>query len=161
MTIAGMTISMPVFWLVLAVALTIIEVIVPGLISIFFAFGALAAMVATALHAPFWLQLVWFFVLSIASLALMRPFVRKYVNSKVTATNANSAIGREALVKETIDNLHATGAVSLDGRIWTARTEADAPVIDAGKIVRVLRIEGVKLIVEPAPDREDVNEKDA
>lgn len=155
MTIAGMTISMPMVWLALAVLLTIVEVMVPGLISAFFAFGALGAMVTAALLGPFWLQLVWFFVLSVTSLALMRPFVRRYVNSRVTPTNAGTAIGREALVEETVDNLHATGTVMLDGRVWTARTEEKAGPVEAGEIVRILRIEGVKLIVEPAENRKE------
>ena len=155
MTIAGLTISMPMVWLALAVLLTIVEVMVPGLISAFFAFGALGAMVTAALLGPFWLQLVWFFVLSVTSLALMRPFVRRYVNSRVIPTNAGTAIGREALVEETVDNLHATGTVMLDGRVWTARTEEKAGPVEAGEIVRILRIEGVKLIVEPAENRKE------
>ena len=90
-----------------------------------------------------------------ASLALTRPFVRRYVNSRVTPTNAGTAIGREALVEETVDNLHATGTVMLDGRVWTARTEEKAGPVEAGEIVRILRIEGVKLIVEPAENRKE------
>ena len=147
MTIAGMMISMPAFWLIAMVLLLIIEIIVPGIVSIFFAFGALAALLVALLHAPLWLQLVCFFIVSILTLVLTRPFVKKYVNSRVTPTNADMALGRDAIVTEAIDNLHAKGAVMLDGKIWTARTEKDTEVINAGEIVRILRIQGVKLIV--------------
>ena len=147
MMIAGTTVSMSAFWLVAMVLLLIIEMIVPGIVSIFFAFGALAALIAALLLAPMWLQLAWFFAVSILTLILTRPFVKKYVNSRVTPTNADMAVGRDAIVTEAIDNLHAKGAVMLDGKIWTARTEKDTVVINAGEIVRILRIQGVKLIV--------------
>lgn len=147
MMIAGTTVSMSAFWLIAMVLLLIIEMIVPGIVSIFFAFGALAALIAALLLAPMWLQLAWFFAVSILTLILTRPFVKKYVNSRVTPTNADMAVGRDAIVTEAIDNLHAKGAVMLDGKIWTARTEKDTVVINAGEIVRILRIQGVKLIV--------------
>ena len=145
--IAGTTVSMSAFWLIAMVLLLIIEMIVPGIVSIFFAFGALAALIAALLLAPMWLQLAWFFAVSILTLILTRPFVKKYVNSRVTPTNADMAVGRDAIVTEAIDNLHAKGAVMLDGKIWTARTEKDTVVINAGEIVRILRIQGVKLSV--------------
>ena len=147
MMIAGTTVSMSAFWLNAMVLLLIIEMIVPGIVSIFFAFGALASLIAALLHAPVWLQLAWFFAVSILTLILTRPFVKKYVNSRVTPTNADMAVGRDAIVTEAIDNLNAKGAVMLDGKIWTARTEKDTVVINAGEIVRILRIQGVKLIV--------------
>ena len=141
--------SMPVFWLVAMVVLLVVEAVVPGLISIWFAIGALAALISALFHAPLWLQLVWFFAVSILTLVLTRPFVRKYVNSRVTPTNADMAVGKEAVVTEGIDNLRGRGAVMLDGRVWTARMARDGQNAEEGDTVRVLRIEGVKLIVEP------------
>ena len=143
--------SMSVFWLVAMVVLLIVEALVPGLISIWFAIGALAALISALFHAPLWLQLVWFFAVSVLTLVLTRPFVRKYVNSRVTPTNADMAVGREAVVQERIDNLHALGAVMLDGKVWTARMAKDGVTAEAGETVRILRIEGVKLIVEKIP----------
>ena len=74
-------IQMSVFWLVAMVVLLIVEAAVPGLISIWFAIGALAALISALFHAPIWLQLVWFLVVSILTLILTRPFVKKYVNT--------------------------------------------------------------------------------
>ena len=144
----GGIVSMSVFWLVAMVVLLIVEAAVPGLISIWFALGALAALISSLFKAPIWLQVVWFFVVSVLTLILTRPFVKKYVNSRVTPTNADMVLGKDAVVTEAIDNLHSQGAVSLEGKTWTARTEKDSERAEAGETVRVLRIEGVKLIVE-------------
>ena len=148
MMVLGGSVSMSVIWLIAMVILLVVEAMVPGLISIWFAIGALAALISALFHAPVWLQLVWFFAISILTLVLTRPFVKKYVNSRVTPTNADVVIGKDAVVTERIDNLHAQGAVMLDGKVWTARTEKEQVTVDAGETVRVLRIEGVKLIVE-------------
>ena len=140
--------SMPIVWLGAIVLFLVVEAVVPGLVSIWFAFGALAALISALLNAPFWLQFVWFIAVSVAALALTRPLARKYVNAKVQPTNADMLIGRECLVTETIDNLRGTGAVSVGGKVWTARCDGEGPTIQNGAMARVLRIEGVKLIVE-------------
>ena len=141
-------IQMPVLWLVAMVVLLVVEAAVPGLVSIWFALGALAALISSLFHAPVWLQLVWFLLVSVVSLILTRPLVKKYVNSRTTPTNADMVIGKDAIVTEAIDNLHGKGAVLLEGKTWTARMADETQTAAAGKKVRVLRIEGVKLIVE-------------
>ena len=140
--------SMPAIWLGAIVLFLVVEALIPGLVSIWFAFGALAALISALLSAPFWLQFVWFIAVSVAALALTRPLARKYVNSRVQPTNADMLIGRECLVTEAIDNLRGSGAVSVDGKVWTARCDGDKQTIPNGAMARVLRIEGVKLIVE-------------
>lgn len=140
--------QMSVFWLIAMVVLLVIEAVVPGLISIWFALGALAALISALFHAPIWLQIVWFVAVSVIALILTRPLVRKYVNGRITPTNADMVIGKDAVVTEAIDNLHARGAVLLDGKTWTARMDREDETAVMGETVRVLRIEGVKLIVE-------------
>ena len=139
-----------ILWLVAMVALLLVEAAVPGLVSIWFAIGALAALISALFHAPVWLQLVWFLAVSILALVLTRPFVKKYVNSRTTPTNADMGIGKDAVVTERIDNLHGNGAVLLEGKTWTARMADETQTAEKGETVRVLRIEGVKLIVERA-----------
>lgn len=145
---------MPLIWLIAMVLLLIVEAVVPGLISIWFALGALAALLASMLHAPLWLQIVWFLVVSVAALCLTRPLAKKYVNARTQPTNADMLVGKECLVKETIHNLQGTGAVSVDGIVWTARTEDDSIVMEEKTLARVVRIEGVKLIVKPISTKE-------
>lgn len=141
--------DMTVVWLVAMIVLLVIEGVVPGLISIWFALGALAALVSALLHAPLWLQIVWFLVVSIAALALTRPLAKKYINAKTQPTNADMLIGKECVVRESIDNVLGAGAVSVDGKVWTARTESDEVRLQEGSRAVVVRIEGVKLIVKP------------
>ena len=142
-------ISMTVVWLTAVIVLLIVEAMVPGLVSIWFALGALAAMISSMLSAPLWLQVGWFFLVSIVSLALTRPIARKYVNGRAVHTNADMAIGQDCVVTEEIDNVRGTGAVSVGGKIWTARMAEPDGRAAKGEVLRVLRIEGVKLIVEP------------
>ena len=140
--------SMTAVWLVAMIVLLIIEGIVPGLVSIWFAIGAFAAMISAILGAPLWLQVLWFFAVSILTLCLTRPFAKKYVNSRATPTNADMLIGKECVVTEEIDNVLGTGAVTVGGKVWTARTEEPDGKAEIGKVMTVVKIEGVKLIVK-------------
>lgn len=136
------------FWVVALVVFLIVEAVTAGLVSIWFVFGSLVALICAALGAAVWLQIFWFVIVSVATLVLTRPLVKRYVDSRSVATNADRSIGRAAVVTERIDNLAATGAVQLDGVVWTARSTDDAVAIEAGERVTVRAIEGVKLIVE-------------
>lgn len=136
------------FWVVALVVFLIVEAVTAGLVSIWFVFGSLVALICAALGAAVWLQIFWFVIVSVATLVLTRPLVKRYVDSRSVATNADRSIGRAAVVTERIDNLAATGAVKLDGVVWTARSTDDAVAIEAGEHVTVRAIEGVKLIVE-------------
>ena len=140
--------DMTVVWLIAMIVLLAVEAVVPGLISIWFALGALAALVSALLHAPLWLQIVWFLVVSVAALALTRPLAKKYINSRTQPTNADMLIGSDCVVRERIDNLRGTGAVLAQGKEWTARTENGDASAEVGEIVKIVRIEGVKLIVK-------------
>ena len=134
-------------WAALFVLFTIGEGLTVGLTSIWFAAGSLVALVCTLLGGPLWLQLTLFITFSALCLLAVRPLVQKRFNSTVEATNADRILGTEAIVTEDIHNLKATGAVSIAGLTWSARSEHDTP-IPAGTLVRVLRIEGVKVYVE-------------
>lgn len=138
--------NMSIVWVVIMVVFLVVEAATAGLTCIWFAIGALAALIAALFGAPIWLQLVWFFIVSVVTLYFTRPLVLKYVNSRSQPTNADMVIGKEALVTEAIDNVESAGAVAVGGKVWTARSENGEP-IEVGSIVTVLRIEGVKLIV--------------
>ncbi len=144
----GYSLSMVGLWVIAIIVFLILEGITAGLVTIWFAVGALAALIAAMFHAPVWLQIVWFFVVSIAAFALTRPLAKKYVNSKTQPTNADMYLGRECVVTETIDNLEGRGAVSVGGKVWTARSLTGA-TLPEGSRATVQRIEGVKLIVDP------------
>ena len=140
---------MRIFWLAAFIAFAIGEAITVGLVSVWFAVGALAGLFAAALGAGLWLQITVLLGLSALALALFKPLSGKFLRPKLSATNADRVIGASALVTETIDNSQAQGQVKVKGQIWSARSAQDI-VIPAGRDVKVLRIEGVKVIVEPA-----------
>lgn len=140
-------------WAGLLVVFIVGEAATVGLASIWFAAGALAALICALLGGPLWLQIVLFLLLSALCLAAIRPLAQKHLNNKVEPTNADRVIGAEAIVTEDIDNLRAAGAVRIGGAIWSARSENDAP-IPAGTLVRVLRIEGVKVFVEQVKEEQ-------
>lgn len=137
-------------WLSLAILLGMIEGMTAGLVSIWFAGGAVAAFIIALLGGAFVLQIVVFVAASAILLACMRSLTRKKILVETIATNADRILGRLAVVSEPIDNLKATGAVRIDGVEWTARCESDN-VISAGETVKILQIDGVKVVVEPAP----------
>ncbi len=155
MQIGSWLLSMTAVWAIAIVAFLVLEGMTTGLVSIWFAVGSLAALLASLFGAPVWLQLVWFFIISIAAVIITRPLARKYLNSKTQATNADMYVGKECLVIETIDNVAGTGAVKVAGKVWTARS-ADGNVIPAGARAEGLRIEGVKLIVKPIHEQVNV-----
>lgn len=136
-------------WLGLMVAFLVIEAACPfHLISTWFAIGSLAAAVVAAVGGAVWLQILFFVVFSGGLLAALWPFVRKFLKPRITKTNVDSIIGMEGYVTQDIDNLTATGQVKLDGMEWTARS-AGGHSIPTGTLVKVERIEGVKVFVEP------------
>ena len=139
-----------IIWLVLLLLFSGTEALTVGLTSIWFAAGALIALIAALLGGPLWVQIALFLAVSVLCLLAVRPLAMRHLNNKVKATNADRVIGEQAQVTEDIDNIHGRGAVVIRGITWTARSEDGLPV-PAGALVRVLRIEGVKVFVERAP----------
>ena len=136
-----------ILWAVALVLLLIVEGATAQLVTIWFAAGALVALIAALFGAPLWLQVALFIIVSGVTLAATRPMVKKMTKRKAQALNADRCIGESAVVTETIDNIQATGAVKVGGVVWTARS-SDGSVIEEGKTVTVERIEGVKAIVK-------------
>ena len=143
--------SMSLFWLIAMVLFGVLEAVTVGLTSIWFAVGALAALIAASFEAAVLVQIVIFLVVSFLTLLLVRPLAQRYINDRKEATNADRVIGQEAVVIQTINNLKGEGQVSVSGAVGTARSQEESP-IPAGTQVRVLRIEGVKVIVAPAEE---------
>lgn len=138
-------------WLALLIIFAVAEAATVGLTSVWFAIGSLSALVCALAGGNIWLQLGIFIVLSLVCLVALRPLAKKYLNTRVEPTNADRVIGQEARVTQDIDNIQGTGAVTIGGVTWTARSEHDTP-IPAGAMVRVLRIEGVKVMVEKSKE---------
>ena len=138
-----------IIWLAFLVVFFIAETACPiHLVSIWFAAGALVAAVASLLGAAVWLQILLFLAGSGILLASLWPITRKFLNPAHAATNVDAVIGMEGYITDAVDNLNAAGKAKLGGMEWTARS-ADDTHIPVGTRVKVVRIEGVKAIVEP------------
>ena len=137
----------PLIWVGVMVIFGVLEAATVGLTSIWFVVGAIGGLIVSMLGGQIWLQLVVFFIVSIGSMIAARPLVVKYINQATTATNADRVLGAIARVTEAIDNTVPMGAVYVDGKTWSARSESGEKIA-AGTLVRVLRMEGVRLFVE-------------
>ncbi|MBD5548659.1 MAG: NfeD family protein [Lachnospiraceae bacterium] len=135
-------------WLIIFVACIVIEIITMGLTTIWFAGGALIAAVGAALGAPLWLQIVLFVAVSLVLLYFTRPVAVKYFNKDRVRTNAESLVGKQAIVISEIDNLQGIGQVTVGGQEWSARTTIEGITLPVGSVVVVKAISGVKLMVE-------------
>ena len=136
-----------IIWFCLMVVFLIVEAACPiHLVSIWFAAGSLTAMVVSFLGGPLWLQIAVFLVVSCLLLALLWPFIKKFLRPKLEKTNVDAVIGTKGVVTVTIDNTAAAGQIKLGAMEWTARSTSGA-VIEKGAVVRVDRIEGVKAFV--------------
>ena len=136
-------------WLILAVVFLVAEAVTVTMTSLWFAGGALAALVVALLGGSWGLQIGTALVVSAALLACLRPLAKKHFTPKLTKTNVDAVIGTQGYVTADIDNAAATGTVKLGAMEWTARS-ADGTPIPKGTLVKVERIEGVKAIVSPA-----------
>ena len=137
-----------IIWLLLLVVFLVMEASTVTLVSLWFAAGALVAMVISLLGGAVWLQTVIFLAVSVILLTALRPLVRKFITPRLTATNVDSVIGSTGLVTAPIDNVAASGQVKLGAMVWTARSTTGTPIPE-GTLIRVDKIEGVKVFVSP------------
>ena len=142
-------------WLALMVVFMLAEATTVTTISLWFAGGALAALITSILGGPAWLQVVVFFAISGVLLAALRPLVKKHFTPKLTRTNVDAVVGTQGYVMTAIDNLAAQGQVKLGGMEWTARSSDNNPIPE-GTLVQVDKVEGVKVFVSPVKVQQPV-----
>lgn len=135
-------------WLILLVLFIAIEVATMGLTTIWFAAGSLAGVITAAVNLPVYVQIAAFIVVSLVLLIFTRPIAVKYFNKDRIKTNAESLVGKQAIVTGAINNLKANGQVTVGGMEWSARATRDDLEIAEGTVVTIVAINGVKLIVE-------------
>ena len=145
-----------IIWFIAMVVFLIVEAACPfHLVSVWFAVGALVAMIVSMLSGALWLQILVFCVVSGVLLAALWPFIRKFLNPHLTKTNVDSVIGTQGIVTADIDNLNAVGQVKLNGMEWTARSTTGESIPE-GTLVRVDHVEGVKAFVTPVQEESTV-----
>ena len=137
-----------IIWLVLMVIFLGAEALTVSMVSLWFASGAVVALLLSLLHLQVWVQVVLFFVVSGVLLACLRPMVRRHVAPKIVPTNVDAIVGTRGIVTAEIDNVCAAGQVKVNGMEWSARSTT-GEIIPEGTLIRVERIEGVKAFVTP------------
>lgn len=138
-----------IMWIVLTVVFAVIEALTLQIVTVWFAVGSIGAIIANVVGATPLIQLIVFVALSILTLVIARPYLKKFTQTKVQPTNADVCIGKQAIVTEEINNVLGTGQAKIRGTIWTARCYDENTIIKEGSTVIVTAIEGVKLIVKP------------
>lgn len=133
-------------WIGLIVVTAAVEAATVQLVTVWFAVGGVAGLIAYAAGLEIWLQILIFAIVSAVALAVTRPLVKKFTNGRRMPTNADRFIGEKAVVTEKIENDLSKGAVKIGGLEWTARS-VDSVTAEVGEQVTVEAIEGAKLIV--------------
>ena len=134
-------------WLVIAVVLGIFEAATVALVSIWFAIGAVAAMVPAYFNAPFWVQILVFILVSALCFVFTRPFFKKIIRVNKQPTNVDRLVGQEGVATDDIENIECRGKVFISGLTWSARAET-GELIPQGAVVTVKKIEGATLVVK-------------
>lgn len=137
-------------WIILLIVFVIVEIVSLGLTTIWFAAGALCAFFLQLLGFGLAVQIIAFIVVSVLLLIVTRPIATRYLNSRTVRTNAEALVGKSVRVTCDISNLKGEGQVIVGGIEWTARSYDDTVTFRKDDIVKVVGIEGVKLIVKPA-----------
>ena len=140
-----------IFWLAAMIVFILTEAATVTLVSIWFAAGALAAIVVALLGGGVGLQVTVFLAVAIILLASLRGVVRKHFTPRLIRTNVDSVVGSIGIVTTPVNNVAALGRVTIGGMEWTARSTTGSPLPE-GAQVRVDRIEGVKVFVSLAEE---------
>ena len=137
-------------WLAVLVGGVFCEAMTVSLVAIWFVPAALISLLLSLFGVAEWIQVLVFFLLAFAMIVVFRHIFKKRIRDKQTSvkTNTDRLLGKRAVVTEEIDNLHALGAVKIDGQEWSARSEGDIS-IPVGTTVEILAVAGVKLICKP------------
>lgn len=141
-------------WLGIMIVLLLAEAATVGLTTIWFAAGALAAMVLCALGVGAFGQWTVFFVVSLVLLYFTRPIALKWMTPHKLRTNYENAVDKTVRITERVDNIAGTGAAVLNGQEWTARMQQDDATLESGELATVAAVEGVKLILIPFDKKE-------
>jgi len=143
-----MEITSTMIWLALVIIFLVIEILTVGLTSIWLAGGALAGLLLDIADCNLWIQIGAAIIVTVLLLIFTRPFAMKHINRDHEKTNYEGIIGKVVRITQTVDNINQTGRTLLNGQEWTVRSSRDEEILEPGTICKVVKISGVKLIVE-------------
>jgi len=136
-----------ILWIVLIIVFVAVEIATVGLTAIWFAGGALLALLAQLLGLNIYWQIIFFIVASAILMTVTRPWALKYFKPRLVKTNYETVVGETVCLTESVDNIKGTGTAVYKGQEWTARAYENGKTFEAGTIVSVKEIRGVTLYV--------------
>ena len=136
-------------WLIIAGVCFIVEMATVGFFIFWFGVGALFSMIVSIfIPESIPIQCAVFVITSVILLFLTKPLVNKFTKKdKKIDTNSYSIIGKTGIVTQDINPIHSVGLVKVSGEVWSAKT-IDGSIIEKGQEVKVVKIDGVKVVVE-------------
>lgn len=143
---------MSIFWLILMVLCIVAEIVTVGLVSIWFAGGALIACFLAMANIHVIIQVIVFLVVSLLLLFITKPLAKEWINKDRVSTNYEGIIGKVVRVTARVDNINETGTALINGQEWTARSISDTIILEQGEVAQVVNISGVKLILKKYQD---------
>ncbi len=133
------------YWIAVIIAAVILELVTEQLVSIWFVPGALVAAVVDLFYPSLPLEIILFLIISAVGIVLTKFIFSRFKPSD-TRTNIDAIIGGKCVVTEKIDNFAGCGQARINGQIWSARGAGEFDTFDEGEVLRIVAIEGVKLI---------------
>lgn len=148
MTVFGINVSMIVIWLAVALVMLVIEALTVGLATIWFAAGALVALLAALLDFSIAVQIVLFLAVSICLLVFTRKTFVEKLKAGSEKTNVDALVGEKGVVISPI-HPYEVGQVKVGGQVWSAVGKNPDETFAVDQLVKINAIEGVKLVVTP------------
>lgn len=133
-------------WTALIVVFLVLEAATSFLVSIWFAGGALAALVVSLFVENLSLEILVFLLVSLLCVAFVRKIAMKHFKASLSKTNLDRIIGQHVIVKEDVDNMKNQGSIIINDVEWKVKSE-NGEIIQSGETVEIADIQGVKLIV--------------
>lgn len=143
-----------IIWLAMFVITIIIEAVSSDLLTVWFTLGSLVALIISFIPGvSWWIQLIVFFVISIACLLALRPLAKKLLKREKIDSNVDEIIHKKGKIIKGCDELNH-GEVKVNGVIWTAVSADESKSIEQGSIVEIVAVSGNKLIVKEVEKEE-------
>lgn len=133
-------------WIAVIIVAIVAEVLTDQLISIWFVPGAIVAVILDFCNVSIIWQVLAVLLIAAAGIILAKTVLSKVLKTKIIKTNIDAIVGERCVVTERVDNYAGCGQVKIKGQIWSARGVDDDDVFEEGDVLRVVAIEGVKVI---------------
>lgn len=143
----GIEITPALIWIGIAVIFGVIELATLGIITIWFAIGAVGASIASVLGLNVFIQFLVFLAVSVVLLYFTRPIAEKYLKVGKQKTNMDSLLGEKAIVLEDVMP-YQVGQAKVRGQVWSCEGADREESFKKGEEVIIERIEGVRLLIK-------------